>query len=124
MLLFQKNQHFQNFDEFMLDLIFDLIVVVNALNEVNFFDVSKCVDKKNSDSTKEDMISKKSHTNVDIDNVQLIDSCLNECSLFSAFDHDYDLIALCIAVGQKVDSKKVVTKMFSIEVCAKIENFD
>ena len=108
----------------MFDSVFDLIVVVNALNEVNFFDVSKCVDKKNNDSTKKSMISKKSHTNVDIDNVQLIDSCLNECSFFNAFDHDYDLIVLCITVEQKVNSKKIVTKMFSIEVCAKIENFN
>ena len=108
----------------MLDSIFDLIVAVNASNEINFFDVNKCVDKKNSDSTKRNMISKKSHTNVDIDNVQLTNSCLNECSLFNAFDHDYDLIALCIAAEQKVNSEKAVTKMFSIEVCAKIENFD
>ena len=58
----------------MLDLILDLIVAVNASNEINFFNVSKCVDKKNNDSTKENMISKKSYTNVDIDDVQLIDS--------------------------------------------------
>ena len=70
------------------------------------------------------MISKKNHTNVDIDNIQLINSCLNECSFFSVFDHDYDLIALCITVKQKINSEKAVTKMFSIEICAKIENFD
>ena len=108
----------------MLDLILDLIAVVNASSGVNFFDASKCVDKKNSDSAKENMTSKKSHTSVDIDNVQLIDSCLNECSFFSAFDHDYDLIALCITAEQKVNSEKAITKMFSTEVCAKIENFD
>ena len=108
----------------MLDLILDLIAVVNVSNEINFFDVSKCVDKKNSDSTKENMISKKSHTNVDIDNVQLIDSCLNECLFFNVFDHDYDLIVLCITAEQKVNSKKIVTRMFSIEICAKIKNFD
>ena len=108
----------------MLDSVFDLIAVANALDGVNFFDVSKCVDKKNSDSAKKDMTSKRSHTSVDIDNVQLTDSCLSECSLFSAFDHDYGLIVLCIAVEQKVDSEKVVARVFSIEVCAKIENFD
>ena len=70
------------------------------------------------------MISKKSHTNVDINNVQLIDSCLNEYSFFNAFDHDYDLIALRITAEQKINSEKTVTKMFSIEICAKIENFD
>ena len=108
----------------MFDSILDLIAAANTSNEINFFDVSRCVDKKNNDSTKKNMISKKNHTNVDIDNVQLIDSCLNECSFFSAFDHDYDLVALCIAAEQKVSSEKIVTKMFSIEVCAKIENFD
>ena len=108
----------------MLDSIFDLIVVVNALNEINFFDVNKCVDKKNNDSTKRDMISKKNHTNVDIDNVQLTDSCLNECSFFNAFDHNYDLIALYITAEQKINSERTVTKMFSTEICAKIENFD
>ena len=108
----------------MFDSIFDLIVVVNVLNEVNFFDVSKCVDKKNNDSTKKNMISKKNYTNVDIDNVQLINNYLNEYSFFNVFDHNYDLIALCIIVEQKINSKKVVAKMFSIEVCAKTENFD
>ena len=108
----------------MFDSIFDLIVVVNVSNEVNFFDVNKCVDKKNNNSTKKSMISKKSHTNVDINNIQLIDNCLSECSLFSAFDHDYDLIVLCITVEQKINSKKAVTKMFSIEACAKTKNFD
>ena len=108
----------------MLDSILDLIAAANASGEVNFFDVNRCVDKKNNDSTRENMISKKSHTSVDIDSVQLTNSCLSECSFFSAFDHDYDLIALCITAEQKVDSKKAVTRMFSIEVCAKIENFD
>ena len=108
----------------MFDSIFDLIVVVNVSNEINFFDVNKCVDKKNNDSTKKNMISKKNHTSVNIDNVQLIDSCLNKCSFFSAFNYDYDLIVLCIIVEQKINSKKVVTKMFSIEVCTKTKNFD
>lgn len=108
----------------MFDSVLDLIAAANALNKVNFFDVSRCVDKKNNDSTKEDMTSKKSHTNVNIDSVQLINNCLNEYSLFSAFDYDYDLIVLCIAAKQKVNSEKIVTRMFSTEVCAKIENFD
>ena len=108
----------------MFDSVLDLIVAANISNEVNFFDVNRCVDKKNNNSTKKDMISKKNHTNVDIDSVQLIDNCLNECSFFSAFDHDYDLIVLCITAEQKINSERAVAKMFSIEVCAKIENFD
>lgn len=107
----------------MFNLIFDLIVVVNVSNEINFLDVSKCVDKKNN-STKKNMISEKNHTNVDIDNVQLINSCLNKYSFFNVFDHDYDLIALCIIAEQKINLKKIVTKMFFIEICAKIKNFD
>ena len=53
----------------MFDLIFNLIVVVNALNEINIFDISECVDKKNNNSTKKCIISKKSYTNVNIDNI-------------------------------------------------------
>ena len=108
----------------MFDSVLDLIAVANVSNEVNFFDVNRCVDRKNNDSTKRGMTSKKNHTSVDIDNVQLTNSCLSECSLFSVFDHDYGLIALCIIVEQKVNSEKAVAKMFSIEVCAKIKNFD
>lgn len=108
----------------MLDPVLDLVAAANASGGVNFFDASRCVGRKNSDSTKEDMTSKKSHTGVGIGNVQLTDSCLSECSLFSAFDHDYGLVALCIAAKQKVGPERAVAKMFSTEVCAKVENFD
>ena len=91
----------------MFDSVFDLIVAVDALNKVNIFNISKCVDKKNDNSAKECIISKKSHTNVSINNIQLINNCLNECSFFSVFNYDYDLIALCIiAIKQKINLKK------------------
>ena len=108
----------------MLGSVLDLIVAANASGEVNFFGVSRCVDRKNSGSTRKGMTSKRSHTSVGIDSVQLTGSCLSECSLFNAFDHDYGLVALCIAAEQKVGSEKAVARMFSIEVCAKIEDFD
>ena len=91
----------------MFDLIFDLIVVVDVLNKINIFNISECVNKKNNNSTRKCIISKKSYTNVNIDNIQLINNCLNKYSFFSVFNYNYNLIVLCITVvKQKINSKK------------------
>ena len=95
----------------MFGSIFNLIVVVDVLNKVNIFDINECVDKKNNNSTRKYITSKKSHTSVNIDNIQLINNCLNEYSFFSAFNYNYNLIVLCIAVvKQKINSKKNCNK--------------
>ena len=53
------------------------------------------------------MISEKDQTNNCIENIQLTRSCLSKFLLFCVFDYDYNLIALCIAARQKVNSKRL-----------------